>query len=59
MEILSDLLIITGFVIIICWAVVGHLVDSFKISYYETKLKNRDVDISHIENITILEILNR
>ena len=32
------------------------VVNAFKISYYEQKLKNRDVDISHIENITLKDI---
>ncbi len=30
---------------------------AYKVSYYEAKLKYRDVDISHIENITFREIL--
>ena len=33
------------------------MIDSYKISYYETKLKNRGVDISHIENIGLIEII--
>lgn len=32
------------------------MISTFKINYYEQKLKNRDVDISHIENITLKEI---
>ena len=32
------------------------LIQKFKISYYEQKLKNRDVDISSVENITLTEI---
>ena len=35
------------------------IVNSFKIGYYESKLKHRDVDISHIENITLIEILKK
>jgi len=33
------------------------IINSFKTSYYEAELKNRDVDISHIENITLKEIV--
>lgn len=33
------------------------IINSFKIGYYETKLKNRGVDVSHIENIGIIGIL--
>jgi len=33
------------------------MIDSFKISYYEQKLKNRGVDISSVSNITLLDIL--
>lgn len=32
---------------------------SYKIGYYETKLKNRNVDISHVENIGLFEILKQ
>jgi hypothetical protein len=31
-------------------------IQQFKISYYETKLKSRDVDISSVENITLTGI---
>ena len=34
-------------------------VQTYKIGYYEQKLKSRNVDISHVENITIKEILNK
>jgi len=34
----------------------AEMISKFKISYYETKLKNRDVDISHVENITLIQI---
>lgn len=33
------------------------LIKSFKISYYEQKLKNRSVDISHVKNIGLIEII--
>ncbi len=33
------------------------IISDFKINYYETKLKNRDVNISHIQNIGIIGIL--
>jgi len=32
------------------------LIQKFKVSYYEQKLKNRDVDIYSVENITLTEI---
>mgnify|MGYP001574095769 CR=1 FL=1 len=32
-------------------------INKFKISYYEQKLKNRNVDISNVEDIGIIEIL--
>ena len=34
----------------------GRLVRDFKIGYYEQKLKNRSIDISHIENISYREV---
>lgn len=34
------------------------IIQAFKISYYEQKLINRGVDISHIVNITLKEVLN-
>lgn len=33
------------------------LINSFKIGYYEQKLKNRGGDISHMENIGLIEII--
>ena len=30
---------------------------SFKLGYYETKLENQGVDISHIKNISLQEII--
>ena len=33
------------------------VINKFKISYYEQKLKNRNVDISSVEDIGIIEIL--
>ncbi len=33
------------------------VIQHFKIAYYEQKLKNRGVDISHIENITLKEVI--
>lgn len=32
------------------------MISSFKIGYYERKLKNRGEDISHIENIGLIGI---
>jgi len=32
------------------------VISSFKIAYYEEKLKNRNVDIRHIENIGLIDI---
>ena len=32
------------------------MIDSFKISYYESKLNNRNVDISKVKNITLYGI---
>ena len=52
--ILSGLLILTALI-----NLRAGMISKFKISYYETKLKNRDVDISHIENITLTQIFKR
>ena len=32
------------------------MIDAFKISYYETKLENRDVDISSVKNMNLRDI---
>lgn len=32
------------------------MIDSYKIGYYEQRLKNKDIDISHVENMTLLDI---
>jgi len=32
------------------------MINSYKIGYYEQKLKNREVDISSVENMTLLDI---
>lgn len=32
-------------------------INSFKISYYEARLKNNGFDISHVENIGIIGII--
>ena len=49
-------------IIIACgyvYEVRNNAVLKFKISYYEQKLKNRDVDISHVESISSLkEVIN-
>jgi len=43
--------------VLIAKFIYDDMVQSYKIGYYERKLKNRDVDISHVENITLSEIL--
>jgi hypothetical protein len=30
--------------------------DTYKIGYYEQKLKNRGVDITHVENMSFMDI---
>ncbi|MBL4800198.1 MAG: hypothetical protein JKY50_22610 [Oleispira sp.] len=37
----------------ILWSVRRMWITDFKIAYYEQKLKNRGVDIGHIENINL------
>lgn len=32
-------------------------IQKFKVSYYESKLENRDVDISRVKNISFREVL--
>ena len=32
------------------------MISFFKIAYYEEKLKNRNVDIRHVENIGLIDI---
>lgn len=34
-------------------------INSYKISYYEQKLKNRGVDIEHVRNISLTQIINQ
>ena len=33
------------------------IIQMYKIGYYEQKLKNRDIDISSVEKITLKEII--
>jgi hypothetical protein len=47
---------------VFCLAFAGYLAvinlkSIYKISYYETKLRNRGVDIDHVKNISFWEIL--
>ncbi len=35
------------------------MISDYKIGYYEEKLKNRDVDISHVKDVTLREILKK
>lgn len=32
------------------------MIDSYKIGYYEQKLKNRDVDIARVEHVGLIDI---
>lgn len=34
-------------------------INQFKIGYYEQKLENRQVDIKHIKNITLRQIIKK
>jgi len=47
------------FVIAFAYLLWIGLVKDFKIAYYEEKLKNRGVDISHIENIGLIDIFKK
>ena len=51
-----ELLLVGALIILVLINLRVGVVNTFKISYYEQKLKNRDVDISHIENITLKDI---
>lgn len=42
-------------IIFLCLARV-ILIQGFKISYYEQKLRNRDVDISSVESMTLIDV---
>jgi len=44
-------------ILIIAVLVYKLVVLDFKVSYYEHKLKNRGVDISSVENISLLQII--
>jgi len=53
-----ELIILIGLIIVLSLlSLRDGMIKSFKISYYEQKLKNRGVDISSVENITLIEIL--
>jgi hypothetical protein len=53
------MIVICLFLNILCVAMLRELlICNYKIAYYETRLKNRKVDISHVESIGLLEIIN-
>lgn len=43
-------------IIVIIFLLFFHARNIFKISYYETKLKNRRVDISKVKNMSIYKL---
>lgn len=51
-----ELIFLSGIVGIFAGLCRVILIQNFKISYYEQKLKNRDVDISSVKHITLTEI---
>ncbi len=52
-----DLVVLVVLVLLVGKLMRDNAVNTYKIAYYEQKLKNRDVDISHIENITLTAII--
>lgn len=51
--------LILGFLLVVMVVVNlrREMISSFKIGYYEQKLKNKGEDISHVENIDAIDIL--
>ena len=48
-----EFLIFVVVVFILCWV---HCQNEFKISYYEEKLKNRNVNIKKVENMPFYKL---
>ena len=46
----------TAIIVIICVLLFSHCRNTFKISYYETKLKNRGVDIDRVKYMPIYKL---
>jgi len=47
--------ILMGLVILVLTRI--YFINCFKLNYYETKLKHRDIDISSVENIGLIQII--
>jgi len=54
MELTIIVLVVFNGILLYC-----YLKNSFKIGYYETRLENRGVDISHIKKMSLWSMLKR
>ena len=52
-----EVLILSGLILALSLACLRKaMISTFKISYYEAKLENRDVDISAVKNMNLRDI---
>lgn len=61
MEIKGDIMSITGFIVLLgAILLLRHcVISAYKVGYYEQKLSNLGVDVEHIENISLVEIIEK
>lgn len=55
---MTEFILIVIFFLVLNGLRIG-IIRSYKIAYYEQKLKNRGVDIEHVKNISLTQIINQ
>ena len=57
MEVFYLICLVTLLLILIAMQIRHSIVTSFKLGYYKQKLKNRNIDTSHVDSIGFWEII--